>query len=126
VLAGLLRSRLPVGAVTPAALGAGCAGLALCRLPHGPAGSAPPLSGLLHRNAAGVSPAALPAAGMPPAPRLRGHPPVSARTRGDGMGAPEDAIARGIARAHGGDVTASSPGPGEGATFTLWMPTTSM
>ncbi|WP_459181928.1 sensor histidine kinase [Streptomyces sp.] len=31
-------------------------------------------------------------------------------------------IARGIARAHGGDVTASSPGPGKGATFTLWIP----
>ncbi|WP_405721940.1 HAMP domain-containing histidine kinase [Streptomyces sp. NBC_01537] len=32
-------------------------------------------------------------------------------------------IARGIARAHGGDVTASSPGPGHGATFTLRIPT---
>lgn len=31
-------------------------------------------------------------------------------------------IARGIARAHGGDVTASSPGPGNGATFTLRIP----
>ncbi len=31
-------------------------------------------------------------------------------------------IARGIARAHGGDLTATSPGLGSGATFTLNMP----
>lgn len=31
-------------------------------------------------------------------------------------------IARGVARAHGGDVAASSPGPGGGATFTLRLP----
>jgi signal transduction histidine kinase len=31
-------------------------------------------------------------------------------------------IARGIARAHGGEVTASSPGPGHGATFTFTLP----
>lgn len=31
-------------------------------------------------------------------------------------------IARGLARAHGGDLTASSPGPGGGATFTLTLP----
>ncbi|WP_405933327.1 hypothetical protein [Streptomyces sp. NBC_00827] len=30
LLAALLRSRLPVGAVAPAALGVGCAGLSLC------------------------------------------------------------------------------------------------
>ena len=32
-------------------------------------------------------------------------------------------IARGIARAHGGELIASSPGPGHGATFTLTLPT---
>lgn len=31
-------------------------------------------------------------------------------------------IARAIARAHGGDVTAASAGPGRGATFTLRPP----
>ncbi len=31
-------------------------------------------------------------------------------------------IARNIARAHGGEVTASSPGPGRGATFVLMLP----
>ena len=31
-------------------------------------------------------------------------------------------IARNIARAHGGEVTASSPGPGHGATFILTLP----
>ncbi|MFF8322858.1 sensor histidine kinase [Streptomyces bobili] len=31
-------------------------------------------------------------------------------------------IARGIARAHGGDITAQSAGPGKGATFTLYLP----
>lgn len=31
-------------------------------------------------------------------------------------------IARGIARAHGGELTAASPGPGRGATFTVRLP----
>ncbi len=31
-------------------------------------------------------------------------------------------IARGIARAHGGDIVASSPGPGQGATFRVSLP----
>ncbi len=41
------------------------------------------------------------------------------RSSGSGIGL---TIARDIARAHGGDVTASSPGPGLGATFTLILP----
>lgn len=41
------------------------------------------------------------------------------RSSGSGIGL---TIARGIARAHGGDVTAASPGPGHGATFTLSLP----
>ncbi|MGS0686792.1 sensor histidine kinase [Nakamurella sp. GG22] len=43
----------------------------------------------------------------------------SRRSAGSGIGL---TIARGIARAHGGDVTASSPGIGRGATFTLVLP----
>lgn len=38
------------------------------------------------------------------------------RSPGSGVGL---TIARGIARAHGGELTASSPGPGHGAAFTL-------
>jgi signal transduction histidine kinase len=41
------------------------------------------------------------------------------RSTGSGIGM---TIARDIARAHGGDVTASSVGPGHGATFTLTLP----
>ena len=41
------------------------------------------------------------------------------RSSGSGIGL---TIARNIARAHGGDVTASSPGPGRGATFVLTVP----
>jgi signal transduction histidine kinase len=39
--------------------------------------------------------------------------------RGTGVGL---TIARGIMRAHGGDVTAASAGAGTGATFTAWLP----
>lgn len=41
------------------------------------------------------------------------------RSSGSGIGL---TIARGIARAHGGDLTAASPGPGKGAAFTLTLP----
>jgi signal transduction histidine kinase len=41
------------------------------------------------------------------------------RSTGSGIGL---TIARNIAQAHGGDVTAASPGPGRGATFTLTLP----
>jgi histidine kinase len=41
------------------------------------------------------------------------------RAPGSGIGL---TIARNIAQAHGGDITAASPGPGTGATFTLTLP----
>jgi histidine kinase len=41
------------------------------------------------------------------------------RSAGSGIGL---TIARGIAHGHGGDVTASSAGPGQGASFTLSVP----
>ncbi|MDQ1286941.1 MAG: hypothetical protein QG622_506 [Actinomycetota bacterium] len=48
--------------------------------------------------------------------RVRDHP---RRSGGSGVGL---TIARGIARGHGGDLTAASPGPGAGAVFTLALP----
>jgi signal transduction histidine kinase len=41
------------------------------------------------------------------------------RSSGSGIGL---TIARNITRAHGGDIIASSPGPGHGATFTVTLP----
>lgn len=46
-------------------------------------------------------------------------PGPARRSAGSGIGL---TIARGIARAHNGDITASSPGPGHGASFTLDLP----
>jgi signal transduction histidine kinase len=46
-------------------------------------------------------------------------PGQSRRSTGSGIGL---TIARNIARAHGGDVTAASTGPGQGATFLLSLP----
>ena len=46
--------------------------------------------------------------------------PDAAHPAGRGIGL---TIARGMARAHGGDVTATSRGAGKGATFTLTLPT---
>jgi signal transduction histidine kinase len=48
--------------------------------------------------------------------RVLGHP---RRSAGSGVGL---TIARGIARAHGGDITASSAGRGHGASFTVVLP----
>ncbi|MEU1190345.1 HAMP domain-containing sensor histidine kinase [Streptomyces sp. NPDC005859] len=47
------------------------------------------------------------------------HPGRPAAAGGSGIGL---TIARGIARAHGGDITAESDGLGKGATFTLRLP----
>lgn len=47
------------------------------------------------------------------------HPGRPAAAHGSGIGL---TIARGIARAHGGDLTAESPGLGDGATCTLRLP----
>ena len=46
-------------------------------------------------------------------------PTRTRRSGGSGVGL---TIARGIARAHGGDLSADSPGAGRGATFTLRLP----
>lgn len=47
---------------------------------------------------------------------------VAARRPGESGSGIGLTISRGIARAHGGDVIATSPGPGQGATFTLSLP----
>ena len=47
------------------------------------------------------------------------RPGRPAAVGGSGIGL---AIARGIARAHGGDITAESAGLGKGATFSLRLP----
>ncbi|MBQ0825464.1 DUF998 domain-containing protein [Streptomyces tagetis] len=75
LLAGLVRSRATVGTGAPAALAVGCAGLTLCALfPTDPVGRPSTASGLIHRYATGTALAALPAAGLLLARRLRARP----------------------------------------------------
>lgn len=82
LLAGLVRSRLPVGSGALASLGVGCAGLVLSGVyPTDPAGGVPSLSGLVHRQAAGAALAALPAAGLLLARHMHGHPETRERAR---------------------------------------------
>ena len=54
------------------------------------------------------------------APFDQGDPSVTRRFGGLGLGL---AIGRSLAEAHGGQLTAASPGPDRGATFTLELPT---
>ncbi|KAF4405391.1 MULTISPECIES: DUF998 domain-containing protein [Streptomyces] len=82
LLAGIVRSGLPVGAPARALLGAWCGGLALtavCRTD--PPDGAPTVRGLVHRYAAGAALAALPAAGLLIAGRLDGLPGRRATAR---------------------------------------------
>jgi len=82
LLAGLVRSRLPVGPSATALLGAWCGGLALSGIfPTDPLGAKPTARGLAHRYAAGTAMAALPAVGVLTARRLRGLPGWKARAR---------------------------------------------
>lgn len=75
LLAGLVRSRLPVGASATALLGAWCSGMVLSGIfPTDPLGGVPTVRGLTHRYAAGGAMAALPAVGLLIARRLRGLP----------------------------------------------------
>jgi hypothetical protein len=74
LIAGLVRSRLPIGAPAIALLGAWCAGLALAALFRTDPPGALSLGGLVHRYAAGGAVAALPAAGLLIARRLGRRP----------------------------------------------------
>ena len=55
-------------------------------------------------------------------PFIQARPYAPRGQPGLGLGLP---LARGLARLHGGDLTASSGGPGQGAAFTLRLPTAS-
>jgi hypothetical protein len=82
LLAGLVRSRLPVGASATALLGAWCGGLALSGIfPTDPLGVPPTARGLAHRYAAGTAIAALPAVGVLAARRLGRLPGWAERAR---------------------------------------------
>lgn len=74
LVAGLVRSRLPVGAPAIALLGAWCGGLAIAALfPTDPPGI-PSVEGMVHRYAAGGAVAALPLATLLIARRLGRRP----------------------------------------------------
>lgn len=82
LLAGLVRSRLPIGASATALLGTWCGGLALAGIfPPDPLGATRTPSGRTHRYAAGAAMAALPAVGLLAARRLRRLPGWAARAR---------------------------------------------
>ncbi|MFB6551664.1 DUF998 domain-containing protein [Streptomyces sp. NPDC056405] len=82
LLAGLLRSRLPVGAGAPAALSVGCAGLLISAVfPTDAMDGAASPGGLVHRYAAGASLAALPATGLLLARGLQRHPLLRQKAR---------------------------------------------
>lgn len=82
LLAGLVRSRLPVGASATALLGAWCGGMALTGIfPTDPYGSPPTARGITHRYAAGTAMGTLPAVGLLIARRLRGLPGWATRAR---------------------------------------------
>ncbi|MEO3855476.1 DUF998 domain-containing protein [Acrocarpospora sp. B8E8] len=74
LVAGLARSRLPVGAPAIALLGAWCGGLALAAVFRTDPPGVPSIGGLVHRYAAGGAVAALPAAGLLIARRLGQRP----------------------------------------------------
>jgi hypothetical protein len=75
LLAGLVRSRLPVGAPATALLGVWCGGMALTGIFRtDPLGGSPTLTGMTHRYAAGGAIATLPAVGLLAARRLRRRP----------------------------------------------------
>jgi len=90
LLAGLVRSRLPIGAPATALLGTWCGGLALAGIcPPDPLGAAPTPSGRAHRYAAGAAMAALPAVGLLAARRLQRLPGWAARAgRAEPSGGP--------------------------------------
>ncbi|GII95367.1 hypothetical protein Ssi02_55980 [Sinosporangium siamense] len=75
LLAGLVRSRLPIGAPATALLGVWCGGMALTGIFRtDPQGGVPTARGLTHRYAAGGAIATLPAVGLLIARRLQGMP----------------------------------------------------
>ncbi len=75
LLAGIVRSRLPVGASATALLGAWCGGMTLTGIFRtDPLGAVPTPGGLTHRYAAGGAIATLPAVGLLVARRLRHLP----------------------------------------------------
>ncbi|MEU6408341.1 DUF998 domain-containing protein [Microbispora sp. NPDC046933] len=82
LMAGLVRSTLPVGGSAKALLGVWCGGLALTALFRtDPVGGVPSVGGLVHRYAAGGAIAALPVAGLLIARRLARLPGSEATAR---------------------------------------------